>query len=374
MQTTLGTLASSGLALAIGLGLGWALARRRVAEFRGQRDLRWWSAELASRQDLLGRALAELERRHEPPVAPVLAEHEAGLQQLSTEVASLSEAVREPGAEQRRAPAFGYLAMLRTGAVSAALLTLVAGMLYWTGGRGVGTDSGKASLATRRSVEHLLKMAGDHPDDLNALLEVGHELLLEDQGLAGATLIEHALALAPDNAEAAVHMAALAMLQGRLGEAAQSLDAAVSRSPEMLEAWYYRGVNALHHGGREVARKSFTQYLVRAATPGAAEQVRSIIAEQFGTFAPPNREEAMAMAEVVWRVRCAPCHADDGSGRGTRLPHAIVDLRKPAWQDHTTDERLHHVLQTKPVTGLSPAEVDDLIQYLRRLRSDAPGP
>lgn len=48
-----------------------------------------------------------------------------------------------------------------------------------------------------------------------------------------------------------------------------------------------------------------------------------------------------AQAHALWRVRCAACHGDDGSSR-TPMGEmtGASDLRRPGWQQRTSDEAL----------------------------------
>lgn len=82
---------------------------------------------------------------------------------------------------------------------------------------------------------------------------------------------------------------------------------------------------------------------------------------------------------AVWKSRCASCHGLDGRA-DTRLGRKlkIRSLTDPAVQAEFKDEHIPMAIhdgvvdhrgkdRMKPVTGLSPAEIKDLVVYIRSL-------
>ncbi|HJQ83723.1 MAG TPA: cytochrome c [Candidatus Binatia bacterium] len=91
--------------------------------------------------------------------------------------------------------------------------------------------------------------------------------------------------------------------------------------------------------------------------------------------------EARANGKSVFDLRCAPCHGTEGAGDG---PAAAAITPKPRnfhdpefWRGRTVDQLRLVVQQGKPGTLMPPfegvlsaAEIDDVIAYVQRFRSD----
>lgn len=89
----------------------------------------------------------------------------------------------------------------------------------------------------------------------------------------------------------------------------------------------------------------------------------------------------MLAADVLtnWKEHCAKCHGDDGVGNtkmGRKL--SIRDLSDPAVQAKFTDEEALKAMNDgvkdkagkvtmKPIEGLAPAEMPELVKYVRGL-------
>lgn len=85
---------------------------------------------------------------------------------------------------------------------------------------------------------------------------------------------------------------------------------------------------------------------------------------------------ALGDARATFGAQCAACHGKDGRGRTLRGRRAHArDLTEGAWQDEVTDERLFNSInkgrgKKMPAYGkkLSENQIDELVQYVRRLR------
>ena len=81
-------------------------------------------------------------------------------------------------------------------------------------------------------------------------------------------------------------------------------------------------------------------------------------------------------SKTTYDAKCAKCHGKDGRGKTLkgRLTHAR-DLTIAEWQNDVTDERLFNSISNgrgKKMPGfkkgLSEADIDALVAYVRRLR------
>jgi cytochrome c oxidase cbb3-type subunit 3 len=81
-------------------------------------------------------------------------------------------------------------------------------------------------------------------------------------------------------------------------------------------------------------------------------------------------------ARATFGAQCSACHGKDGRGKTLRGRRAHArDLTEGSWQDEVTDERLFNSInkgrgKKMPAYGkkLSENQIDELVQYVRRLR------
>ena len=81
-------------------------------------------------------------------------------------------------------------------------------------------------------------------------------------------------------------------------------------------------------------------------------------------------------ARATFGAQCAACHGKDGRGKTLRGRRAHArDLTEASWQNEVTDERLFNSINNgrgkkMPAYGkkLSENQIDELVQYVRRLR------
>ncbi len=80
-----------------------------------------------------------------------------------------------------------------------------------------------------------------------------------------------------------------------------------------------------------------------------------------------------ASAERIYLVRCARCHdADGGSRTASEKAQRRIDFRDPIFQQLNRDAQLREVVvhgkgKMMGVPGLSDAELDSILTYVRRL-------
>ena len=80
-----------------------------------------------------------------------------------------------------------------------------------------------------------------------------------------------------------------------------------------------------------------------------------------------------------WMARCARCHEFDGSSRtAAEQAGRPVDLRTARFQSEYTDLRIRHIMvhgegKMQGVSGISDAEADSVLRYVRALTPQGPG-
>jgi len=77
----------------------------------------------------------------------------------------------------------------------------------------------------------------------------------------------------------------------------------------------------------------------------------------------------------VYNSKCASCHGHDGRARSMHAKHEHArDLTSAEWQDSVSDERIYNSISNgkgkMPAfkKKLSDAQIDELVNYVRRLR------
>ena len=80
-------------------------------------------------------------------------------------------------------------------------------------------------------------------------------------------------------------------------------------------------------------------------------------------------------ARSVYNARCASCHGRDGRASSARAKREHArDMTSGEWQDSVSDERLYNAISNgkgkMPAfkKKLSDAQIDELVNYVRRLR------
>jgi cytochrome c6 len=80
-------------------------------------------------------------------------------------------------------------------------------------------------------------------------------------------------------------------------------------------------------------------------------------------------------ARSVYNSKCASCHGRDGRATSTRAKRARArDMSSGEWQDSVSDERIYNSISNgkgkMPAfkKKLSDAQIDELVNYVRRLR------
>jgi mono/diheme cytochrome c family protein len=80
-------------------------------------------------------------------------------------------------------------------------------------------------------------------------------------------------------------------------------------------------------------------------------------------------------ASSVYNSKCASCHGRDGRARSAHARHEHArDMTSSEWQDSVSDERIYNSISNgkgkMPAfkKKLSDAQIDELVNYVRRLR------
>jgi len=80
-------------------------------------------------------------------------------------------------------------------------------------------------------------------------------------------------------------------------------------------------------------------------------------------------------ASAVYNDKCASCHGRDGRSRSLHAKHEHArDLTSAEWQDGVSDERIYNSISNgngkMPAfkKKLSDSQIDELVNYVRRLR------
>ena len=80
-------------------------------------------------------------------------------------------------------------------------------------------------------------------------------------------------------------------------------------------------------------------------------------------------------ASSVYNDKCASCHGRDGRARSLHAKHEHArDLTTAEWQDSVSDERIYNSISNgkgkMPAfkKKLSDSQIDELVNYVRRLR------
>ncbi len=109
-----------------------------------------------------------------------------------------------------------------------------------------------------------------------------------------------------------------------------------------------------------------------AATPPAAKPATGAAAKY--------EAQVMPSTTKTWASKCKSCHGQDGAGKTKTGEKAEVgNMRSAAWQRKFSDAQLREGIvngferktasgakqKMKPTTGLSPAELDGLVAYVR---------
>jgi DNA-binding SARP family transcriptional activator/TolB-like protein len=226
------------------------------------------------------------------------------------------------------------------------------------------------ALVARRSgawaeAERLYRrVADDHPDDVEALLQLG-QLLFQTNPLRGRSAaesrpaFERVLALDPENQEALVHLARIASIEGRRS----AMDTLMHRllslgaAAEVLET---RAFRAFALGDRE-AWKRVTRELM-----SHPPDVPPVTALQVATY-----RDDVDGAEDFARLLTATRHSDDVRGMAHRLL-ARVAVARGQWTsaraqldtarrfDATAELELRSLLAVLPFLPVSRAELLDI--------------
>ena len=83
--------------------------------------------------------------------------------------------------------------------------------------------------------------------------------------------------------------------------------------------------------------------------------------------------------ERLWRARCAECHGLDATGNTPRfMGQEWADLTDDSWHEYGGDESSLETVIRQGIFGqmpanpdLTPAEMRDLLDHLRKLRGEA---
>jgi mono/diheme cytochrome c family protein len=80
-------------------------------------------------------------------------------------------------------------------------------------------------------------------------------------------------------------------------------------------------------------------------------------------------------ARSIYNGKCASCHGRDGRAKSMHAKHEKArDLTTAEWQDSVSDERIYNSISNGKgkMPGfrkkLSDAQIDELVNYVRRLR------
>ena len=80
-------------------------------------------------------------------------------------------------------------------------------------------------------------------------------------------------------------------------------------------------------------------------------------------------------ASSVYNSKCASCHGKDGRARSLHAKHVHArDFTSAEWQDSVSDERIYNSISNGKgkmpsfKKKLSDSQIDELVNYVRRLR------
>lgn len=140
-----------------------------------------------------------------------------------------------------------------------------------SGAAGEGAGAGEITALTERLTEK--------PDDLSALLRLSH-LLLRAQMLDEARVVnDRALRLEPQNPEGRVHAAVLRAGGGDSAGAIEDLNAVLTTSPKLAEAWFFRGMLAMQSGDQKIMQESFTHFVEVAPEGPQRDRIRAMLTQ-----------------------------------------------------------------------------------------------
>lgn len=129
-----------------------------------------------------------------------------------------------------------------------------------------------------KELETLQLTLAHSPDDVPALVRLGH-LALQAQRLEEAQkLTDRVLTLVPNNLEAQVHRAVLRAGDGDGEGADAGLQAVLRADPGFAEAWFFRGMLAMQQGQMDRMRESFEQFVKVAPDGPQKERIRAMAA------------------------------------------------------------------------------------------------
>jgi mono/diheme cytochrome c family protein len=101
-----------------------------------------------------------------------------------------------------------------------------------------------------------------------------------------------------------------------------------------------------------------------------------IVALLVASASPVLAEGDAAAGKAVYGKRCATCHGDKGEGKPTVAKMMKVEFRHLGGKEvqELTDEKMTEVVtkglnKMKPVQGLTPADVTNVIAFVRTLKS-----
>jgi tetratricopeptide (TPR) repeat protein len=116
-----------------------------------------------------------------------------------------------------------------------------------------------------------------NPDDVPALLELGH-MLLRVQMLDEAQVVnDRALTLDPHSLEGLTHAAVLTAGRGDAAGGQVGLKAVLNKDPGFAEAWFFRGMMGMQAGDMDLMQQSFTQFIRYAPDGQQKERVRAML-------------------------------------------------------------------------------------------------
>jgi tetratricopeptide (TPR) repeat protein len=135
----------------------------------------------------------------------------------------------------------------------------------------LGAGGGKRS-------DELKGIIAKDPNNVAALVELGH-LHLRVQDIQAAKIVtEQALALDPDNLEALTHAAVVKSGMGDSEGAFAGLDAVVTKDSTFHEAWFFRGMLSMQAGKSEQMKESFEAYIKHAPESPRKERIKKMLA------------------------------------------------------------------------------------------------
>jgi cytochrome c-type biogenesis protein CcmH/NrfG len=169
---------------------------------------------------------------------------------------------------------------LAAAAISTTAVLLLPGAL---GGRAAGgfiTGSQASPSAASTSTPALLQHLQDHPDDLEARLDLAQTYLEAGQARDAAQQYVQVLKRDPNNPEATTRLALLVYEAGDSDDALKGVDKVLTQSPDYPEALFLKGVILLNAENRpQEAIAPLQRYLQMAPTGGYRADAEQLLKE-----------------------------------------------------------------------------------------------